>query len=310
LNKFTIESLKEDIEENFPGFIDNDKFKNLDDFEKIEEPEIKSTVKKYLPVRDLRVKTLTSNQTAEENAQIFAALAKDKDDVDAIDVALATNMISVGLDVSRLALMIINGQPLTTAEYIQASSRVGRGETPGIVYVNYYKTQARSLSHYENFRSYHDSFYRFVEPSSLTPFTFQARSRALHAALVIAMRHSNIGLLANDMAGSFNLENNSIKKVIKEMKIRCKLAIGKNKDTVFKTNAHIDTLAERWWSEVQYCDNNKIKLVYNSNDKSFNNLICNFNEENGLWKTLQSMRNVENAAMLKLLKGVKRFEEK
>jgi len=308
LNKFTMENLKRDIEAHSPGFLD-DRFKSIDDFEKIDDPEVKSIVKKYLPVRDLRVKTLTSNQTAEENAQIFAALAKDKDNVDAIDVALATNMISVGLDVSRLALMIINGQPLTTAEYIQASSRVGRGETPGIVFMNYYKTQARSLSHYENFRSYHDSFYRFVEPSSLTPFTFQARSRALHAALVIAMRHSNIGLLANDMAGSFDLENNSIKKVIKEMKIRCNLAIGKDKDTVSKTNAHIDTLVEKWWSEVQYCDNNKIKLVYNSNDKSFNNLICNFEEENGLWKTLQSMRNVESAAMLKLLKGVKRFEE-
>ena len=309
LNKFTIENLREAIEESFPGFIDDKNLKSIDDFEKIIEPEIKEIVNKYLPVRDIRVKTLTSNQTAEENAQIFAALAKNKDDVDAIDVALATNMISVGLDVSRLALMIINGQPLTTAEYIQASSRVGRGETPGIVFVNYYKTQARSLSHYENFKSYHDSFYRFVEPSSLTPFTFQARSRALHAALVIAIRHSNIGLLTNDMAGRFDLENDLIKKVIKEMKIRCKLAIGKDKGTISKTNAHIDTLAEKWWSEVQYCDNNKIKLVYNSNDKSFNNLICNFEEDNGLWKTLQSMRNVENSAMLKLLKGVKRFEK-
>ena len=310
LNKFTLENMKNDIEKDFPSFLKDEDLKSISDFNKIKNTDVKTIVDKYLPVRDIRVKMLTSNQTAEENAQIFDALAKDKDDNEAVDVALATNMISVGLDVSRLALMIINGQPLTTAEYIQASSRVGRGETPGIVFVNYYKTQARSLSHYENFRSYHDSFYRFVEPSSLTPFTFQARSRALHAALVIAVRHSDIGMLNNDTAGNFDKDSNLIKKVIKEMKIRCKLAIGNNKEMIEKTNEHIDSLASKWDNEVQYCKKNKIKLVYNSNDRNFNNVICNFETENGLWQTLQSMRNVESSALLKLLKGVKRLDEK
>lgn len=309
LHNFTLENIKNDIEKEFPNFLKDRNFKSINDFSEIIDTNVKAIVDQYLPVRDIGVKTLTSNQTAEENAQIFDALAKDKDDNEAIDVALATNMISVGLDVSRLALMIINGQPLTTAEYIQASSRVGRGETPGIVFVNYYKTQARSLSHYENFRSYHDSFYRFVEPTSLTPFTFQARSRALHAALVIAIRHSGIGILHNDMAGDFNKENDLVRKVIKEMKIRCKLAIGNNKDAVKKTNEHIDSLVLEWANEVEYCKKNKIKLVYNSNDRNFNNVICNFETENGLWQTLQSMRNVESSALLKLVKGVKRDEE-
>ena len=310
LNKFTLENMKNDIEKDFPNFLKDRNLKSISDFNKIEEIDVKAIVDQYLPVRDIGVKTLTSNQTAEENAQIFAALEKEKDDIDGIDVALATNMISVGLDVSRLALMIINGQPLTTAEYIQASSRVGRGETPGIVFVNYYKTQARSLSHYENFRSYHDSFYRFVEPSSLTPFTFQARSRALHAALVITIRHSGMGMLQNDTAGNFDKDNDLIKKVIKEMKNRCKLAIGKNKDVVKKTNEHIESLVSEWNNEVEYCEKNKIKLVYNSNDRNFNNVICNFETENGLWQTLQSMRNVESSALLKLLPGVKLNEKK
>lgn len=312
LDKFTLEHMKNDIEKDFPSFLKDKNLKNISDFNEIENTDVKRIVDKYLPVRTINtgVKTLTSNQTAEENAQIFDALGKDKDDNESIDVALATNMISVGLDVSRLALMIINGQPLTTAEYIQSSSRVGRGETPGIVFVNYYKTQARSLSHYENFRSYHDSFYRFVEPSSLTPFTFQARSRALHAALVIAIRHSNIGMLQNDMAGNFDKDNDSIKKVVKEMKIRCKLAIGNNKEMIRKTHEHIDSLVLKWDNEVKYCAKNKIKLVYNSNDRNFNNVICNFETENGLWQTLQSMRNVESSALLKLLKGVKCNVEK
>jgi hypothetical protein len=310
LNKFIIESMREEIDEDYPNFLSDKNLKTIEDFKNIDDFNVKSIVNKYLLLRDIDVKMLTSNQTAEENANIFDALGRDKNDTQAVDVALATNMISVGLDVSRLALMIINGQPLTTAEYIQASSRVGRGETPGIVFVNYYKTQARSLSHYENFRSYHDSFYRFVEPSSLTPFTFQARSRALHASLVIAMRHSAIGLLSNESAREFDMKNDLVKKVIKEMKIRCKLAIGKNREIINKTNEHIDKLVIEWSSESIYCQTNKIKLVYNSKDRGMYNLICNFEEKNGLWQTLQSMRNIESSALLKLLKGVKIKDEK
>jgi len=309
LTEYTIDSMKSDIEDNFPGYLKGDQFKTLNDFRKIGDSNVKDIVDKYLPIRNIDVKALTSNQTAEENAEIFEALAKDKDSIDAIDVALATNMISVGLDVSRLALMIINGQPLTTAEYIQASSRVGRGETPGIVFVNYYKTQARSLSHYENFRSYHDSFYRFVEPSSLTPFTYQARSRALHAALVIAMRHSDIGLLDNDKAGEFNIDDEQVKQVIKILKRRCKLGIGDNKNIVQKTHEHIDILVNEWLEESKYCNRNKVKMVYNSNDRNFSNLIHNFESKNGLWPTLQSMRNVESSALLKLIGGVKLKDE-
>ena len=240
------------------------------------------------------------------------ASSKEKDD--AIDIALATNMVSVGLDVPRLALMIINGQPSTTAEYIQASSRVGRANVPGAVFINYYRTDARSLSHYENFKSFHGSFYRYVEPSSLTPFTPQARKRALHAALVIAIRHSNFGLLSNESAMQFNPEDEQTRKLIKLFKIRCKEAIGSAPtdgiNIQLSVNHHIDRLVQEWAEEVKYCNANKLRMAYFSKDKSYINLLRNFGENNGLWETLNSMRNVENSALLKTLLGVKLNAEK
>ena len=169
---------------------------------------------------------------------------------EALDLVLATNMVSVGLDVSRLSAMIVNGQPLTTAEYIQASSRVGRGDVPGIVIANYYRDQARSLSHYESFRAYHESFYRFVEPTSVTPFTYQARLRALHAALVIAVRHANGRLTANDRAGAFDPADPAKAALIEELKRRCRRADpGRGEDTA----AHIDSLAAQWADAAQRC---------------------------------------------------------
>ncbi len=244
---------------------------------------------------------LTSLQTAAQNAEIFARLSKTREKDGCLDAVLATNMISVGLDVARLALMIINGQPLTTAEYIQASSRVGRSEAPGVVFANYYREQARSLSHYESFRPYHEAFYRFVEPTSVTPYTYQARLRALHAALVIVMRHCGFGLLNNGAAANFNPDDSQVSKAVEQLKRRCVLSAP---DQVEEVNRHIDALIAEWQIEVERCriarrqleyqvpdqDNGRDRLLYNHDDR-----IC------GLWPTLQSLRNVENTALLKAL---------
>ena len=310
LTKYTFENIKKDIDSIQPGYCKTYDINNLEDVDLVINDEtLRSRVNKYLPLRDLNVSTITSNQSAEENASVFEALTLSKENDDSIDVALATNMISVGLDVSRLALMIINGQPLTTAEYIQASSRVGRGAVPGAVFINYYKSQARSLSHYENFKSFHGSFYRYVEPSSLTPFTFQARKRALHAAFVIAIRHSGLGLLTNDSAMQFNPQDEQVRKLIKLFKTRCKGAIGDistdAKERQSNVNNHIDSLVNEWAEEVEYCNKNQTRIAYFSKDKSYINLLCDFGKDNGLWETLQSMRNVENSALIKVSHGVK-----
>lgn len=107
----------------------------------------------------------------------------------AIDVVPCTNIISVGVDIDRLGMMIVNGQPKLSAEYIQATSRVGRGTVPGLVVAAYSPSKPRDRSHYESFRDYHERFYSFVEPTSVTPGALPAIERGLHAALVTVVRH-------------------------------------------------------------------------------------------------------------------------
>ena len=105
----------------------------------------------------------------------------------ALDVILATNMISVGVDIDRLGLMAVMGQPQSTSEYIQATSRVGRRH-PGLVVTLYNAARSRDRSHYESFSPYHSALYRQVESTSVTPFSSRARDRALHAVLMALAR--------------------------------------------------------------------------------------------------------------------------
>ena len=132
---------------------------------------------------------LTSRVSTTEVANAKRRLDLPFDRKDSVDVALATNMISVGLDIPRLGLMVVSGQPKTTSEYIQATSRVGRDPArPGLVVTLLNTNKPRDRSHYERFSNYHESFYRNVEPTSVTPFSPRALDRGLPAVAVALTR--------------------------------------------------------------------------------------------------------------------------
>lgn len=135
---------------------------------------------------------LTSRVDTSEVAEAKRRLDLSMTEKERVDVAIATNMISVGLDIPRLGLMVVFGQPKTTAEYIQATSRVGRDKAkPGLVITILNPNKPRDRSHYERFNAWHKTFYRGVEATSVTPFAPRALDRALAAATVSLARHGH-----------------------------------------------------------------------------------------------------------------------
>ncbi|MFW6691539.1 helicase-related protein [Streptomyces sp. MAR4 CNX-425] len=167
------------------------------------------------PVRAGQVLELTSRRGAEELPNDLRALRTrvDKGE-DAVDVVLSSNMLSVGIDIPRLALMLMVGQPKTTAEYIQATSRVGRSETKGVIVALFRSSRARDRSHFETFRGYHEALYRSVEPTSVTPWSLSSRDRSLAGALVALMRQSFSPLAAYDAAGCFDLDDDRLREAV------------------------------------------------------------------------------------------------
>ena len=170
------------------------------------------------------IEELTSRKTAEEIPQILDRLEMPFHPVDVpyekgaypIDVVLATNMISVGVDVERLGLMITAGQPKATAEYIQATSRVGRSK-PGVVATVYAWSRPRDLSHYERFEHYHTTFYNQVEALSVTPFSPRALDKGLTGVMVALIRQLGNEFNANDKADAVDFNHPIVEQMKKAL---------------------------------------------------------------------------------------------
>lgn len=143
------------------------------------------------------IEELTSRRSQDEVRSMLELLSIPSGNAAALDAVLATNMLSVGVDIPRLGLMLVYGQPKGIAEYIQATSRVGRGDVAGLIISVLNSAKARDRSHFETFQTWHSTLYRDVEATSVTPFASRARDRALHAVLVATVRHLVPGMLTN-----------------------------------------------------------------------------------------------------------------
>lgn len=177
--------------------------------------------------RNLVVRELTSRVGSSDIPVMLELLGarhdpnRDKNASRPIDVLLATNMISVGVDVPRLGLMTVIGQPKATAEYIQATSRVGRSnDGPGLVLTVYNWARPRDLSHYESFEQYHATFYRYVEALSVTPFAARALDRGLSAVLVSLARQHELRWNPNLQAQAVDVRSKEMTALGDEVALR------------------------------------------------------------------------------------------
>lgn len=233
-------------------------------------------------------KELTSRKSAEEIPEILEQLSVSYPNPGRIDVLSATNMISVGVDIDRFGLMIIRGQPKLTSEYIQVSSRIGR-KFPGVVVTLYNSARTRDRAHYERFRTYHESFYRNVEPSSVTPFSRPARTRALNAVLVTMFRHGleDSNYSGEEGASLFKPDLPGIKRMREYIYERAKSI---DSDEAQPTVDDFDRLLQEW---SVFIESNSGKVVYKNGKQGVPVARRTDNAGGGLWNLPTSMRNVD-----------------
>ncbi|TXS09614.1 helicase-related protein [Streptomyces sp. wa22] len=246
------------------------------------------------------VEELTSNLKRAEQPVLLDRLEKPWEDPRSVAFLPCTNMLSVGVDVKRLAYMLMQGQPKTTAEYIQATSRVGRHRVPGLVVTYFNATRPRDRSHYETFIDYHRALYRYVEPASVTPWSPPARRRALHAALVVLVRH-RLGLAAENQAGRITGHRDEAERIADALADRAAAAEpGTTRAAAVRADvrAELGYLLDTWYRQARTAAAEGKDLYYRSQGKGQHNLLKTFEQRYGLWETLNSMRSVDRECQI------------
>lgn len=263
-----------------------------------------------------RVTTTELNETLDKLEKVEYSLKNISAKRYASNIVLATNMISVGIDIARLNVMMMVGQPKLTSEYIQASSRIGRS-FPGVAFVQYDASKSRDRSHYERFKAYHESFYRFVEPTGATPFSKPARERALHAVLTAIFR-MRAGLSEDKDASNFDKEYfadiiTDIKTfIIERIQSIDNRADNKMENDCDSVKFEIESFFDEWQRIVDECNESeeaKIPLYFGRRymvcppvDGS-KRLLKQYNSAGSdpAFETLTSMRNVDTQVKGKII---------
>lgn len=246
---------------------------------------------------------LTSREPSSNIPRHLQHMAVSYPSPDTLSVILATNMISVGVDIDRLGLMAVMGQPQATSEYIQSTSRVGRSY-PGLVVVLFNSARSRDRSHYESFVAYHSALYRQVESTSVTPFSARARDRGLHAVVVALSRLLQPALRPNSEAAQIATHRADVRELSAAILNRIESIRDKGvaDDEDFDgAREQLRQILERW--ELRAATGS---LVYSDSRNPANALLCDAADPGprleDSFPTLWSLRDVDQDSNLYLIR--------
>lgn len=269
-----------------------------------------SSERNILPVYEL-----TGRMDSKDLPGILAMLNIKGDKEDAVNVLACSNMFSVGVDVQRLGVMVMNNQPKSTSEYIQSSGRVGRNKT-GIVIVLYNWARPRDQSHFERFYDYHNRIQSHVEAMTVTPFSEGARERALHAQYVSMIRILGEGALSrNKEAGNFDSSFRCSPISLEYLECIKERMQKVSSDSVDNMEAELNKFMDDWVEFAEDTREDSEGLLYEKNP--FTNVDSNYilrkiddyNQEGGGGLpilTPTSMRNVEKEVEVNKIFGLPR----
>jgi len=241
---------------------------------------------------------LTSRRSTQEIKETLEDLDYKYPDRRAISYVLASNMLSVGIDIGRLGVMTVYRQPKLNAEYIQATSRVGRSN-PGLVITMYSNLASRDKSHFEQFIYYHDTFYKHVEPTSVTPFSYRSLEKALHAVYVALVRQRVPRLRSNSGAAHYDRNHPEVQRLRRYLLERVEDVAPQALDHA----SHWLTDFEELWQTIV---TSGAELVYSLGNKSESQVTTLLIESEKLNtteipSTLNSLRNVDGMSNVYLL---------